>query len=340
MNPVHKLSLVIISWNSSMHLPRCLDTLVAQTLRDFEVIVVDNGSTDGTLDELGRYASNLELRVERLSKNVGFAAANNIGARLARRQWLVLLNADAFPEPDWLEKLLEAAESNPEYASFSSRQLRETDPGILDGAGDAYHVSGLAWRHHLGYPAKAYGLESQEVFSPCAAAAMYKREAFLEVGGFDEDFFSYFEDVDLGFRLRLAGYRSLYIPSAVVHHVGSATFGERSEQAFYHVQRNLVWTYMKNMPSGLFWLYLPAHLLANLIYLVWYSFQPPGKAIWRGKLDALRGLGRMLPKRKEIQSKRRAAPADLLRVMERGLFTPYLLGARLRRALRSGGLRR
>lgn len=305
-----------------------------QTFKDFEIILVDNGSTDGSVTRLEDKYPNLELNIQRLRSNRGFAAANNIGARLARGKWLALLNADAFPEPDWLEKLVETAGANSEYAAFSSRQLRASDPSLLDGAGDAYHVSGLAWRRFLGYPASEYGLEEGEVFSPCAAAAMIRRDAFLEVGGFDEDFFSYFEDVDLGFRLRLAGYRCMYIPSAVVHHVGSATFGERSEFAFYHSQRNMVWTYLKNMPSGLFWLYLSAHLLANLIYLIWYSFQPPGKAIWRGKLDALRGLGTMLRKRKKIQSKRRAKPSDLLRLMERGLLTPYLLGERLRRALR------
>jgi GT2 family glycosyltransferase len=312
-----------------------MDTLCIQTFRDFEVVLVDNESTDGSLDSLSAFESRLDLRVERLSANRGFAAANNIGARLARGKWLVLLNADAFPERDWLEKLLDAADHNPEYASFSSRQLRESNPSILDGAGDAYHVSGLAWRRFLGYPAAEYGLDAAEVFSPCAAAAMYKRDAFLEVGGFDEDFFSYFEDVDMGFRIRLAGYRCLYVPSAVVHHVGSATFGERSEFAYYHSQRNMVWTYIKNLPAYLFWLHLPAHLMANLVYLTWYSFRLPGKAIWRGKWHALRGLGRMLRKRKEIQSKRRVKPSDLERVMEHGFLKPYLLGYQLRRALRS-----
>jgi GT2 family glycosyltransferase len=286
------------------------------------------------LEVLRKYESKLDLHVECLPANRGFAAANNLGAKLACGQWLTLLNADAFPEPDWLDKLLDAANRNPEYSTFASRQLSASDPSILDGAGDAYHVSGLAWRSFLGYPAKGHGLNADEVFSPCAAAAMYKREAFLEVGGFDEDFFSYFEDVDLGFRLRLAGYRCLFVPKAIVHHVGSATFGERSDFAFYHSQRNLVWTFVKNMPSRMFWKYLLAHLIANLVYQSWYSFRLPGKAIWRGKWDALRGLPLMLRKRKEIQAKRRVKATDLNRVMEHGFLKPYLLGYHLRRALR------
>src|SRR4030095_782371 len=115
--------------------------------------------------------------VERVKCNIGFAAANNVGARLARGKWLALLNVDAFPEPNWLEKLLEATKNYPEYSCFSSRQIQANDPNFLDGAGDVYHVSGLAWRRYFGYPAENYGLEAVEIFSPCAAAAMYLRSA-------------------------------------------------------------------------------------------------------------------------------------------------------------------
>jgi GT2 family glycosyltransferase len=277
----------------------------------------------------------LGLRIYNLGQNLGFAFANNLGARLAKGHWLALLNADAFPEPDWLEKMVETAQSHTDYAAFSSRQLQAADLRFLDGAGDSYHVSGMAWRRLLGYPAGQYGLESAEIFSPCAAAAMYKRDAFLEVGGFDEDFFSYFEDVDLGFRLRLQGYRCLYVPQAIVHHIGSATFGQRSDFAFYHSHRNLIWTFVKNMPAGILWKYLPAHLVANLIYLAWYTLQSPGKALWRAKFDALRGLQGALRKRVEIQSRRKANTADLERIMERGCLQPYLLGYHLRQTLGS-----
>ncbi len=233
------ISLVIVCWNSGKYLPRCLECLSRQTFQEFEVIVIDNGSSDkGTVGLEEKYPT-FVMRVERLSQNLGFSAANNLGARIARGKWLVLLNADAFPKPGWLAELVTASESNPAFSSFSSRQLQAGNPGILDGAGDAYHVSGMAWRIGLGYPSDTYGLESAEIFSPCAAAAMYLRDAFLEVGGFDEDFFSYFEDVDFGFRLQLGGYRCLYVPRAEVEHIGSSTFGERSDFAFYHSHRNL-----------------------------------------------------------------------------------------------------
>ncbi len=331
------ISIVVVCWNSANYLPRCLDSLVAQTDHDFEVIVIDNGSSDNGTAGLEEKYPGLDLLVRRLESNRGFAAANNLGAGLARGEWLALLNADAFPESVWLEKLLQAAKQHSEFSAFSSRQLRADDPRFLDGAGDAYHVSGMAWRRFIGYPAERFGLEPVEVFSPCAAAALYKREAFLEVGGFDQDFFSYYEDVDLGFRLRLYGYRTLYVPDAIIHHVGSATFGQRSDFAFYHVHRNLIWTFIQNMPSRMLWKYLPAFLLANLIYLVYYSVQPIGRAIWRGKWDAIRGLRRALMKRKEIQRHRRASVAELERVMEHGLLQPFLLDFQLRRILHNTG---
>src|SRR5690349_18314790 len=202
----HELSIVIVSWNSAAYLPQCLASLRAQTFKNFEVIIVDNGSIDGSIDKLELRWPDLNLKITHLKENLGFAVANNIGARLASGRWLALLNTDAFPEPDWLERLLAAAESNPEYSFFTSRQLKAQTPHLLDGAGDVYHISGLAWRRYAEFPADCFGLESGEIFGACAAAALYAREAFLHVGGFDEDFFSYHEDVDLSFRLRLQGF--------------------------------------------------------------------------------------------------------------------------------------
>ena len=329
------ISLVIVCWNSGKYLPRCLDCLSNQTFRDFEVILVDNGSSDNSVIGLEEEYPELEIRVERLPQNLGFAAANNLGAHLARGKWLVLLNADAFPEPTWLKELITSSEVNTAFKAFSSRQLQAGNPAILDGAGDVYHVSGLAWRISLGYPSDRYGLEAVEVFSPCAAAAMYLREAFLEVDGFDEEFFSYFEDVDLGFRLQLRGVRCLYVPQAVVHHIGSATFGERSDFAFYYSHRNLIWTFVKNMPSKMFWWHLPEHLIANLVYLLYYALRGRGKVLLKAKSDALLGLSKMLKKRKEIQGRRKVSNADLVEKMQYGWFKPYLLGYYLRRARKS-----
>lgn len=317
------VSIVIVVWNSRLYFPRCLKALENQTLKDYEVIVVDNGSTDGSVSNLEKDWPGFDIRVERLPDNLGFAAANNLGARLARGQWLALLNADAFPEPDWLECLLDVANQYPN-ACFASRQIQANTPSLLDGEGDAYHMSGLAWRRNYAYPVREKN-EIAEIFSPCAAAALYPRQAFLDAGGFDEDYFSYHEDIDLGFRLRLMGLRCFYVPKAVVHHVGSASTGKQSDFSIYYGHRNLEWTYVKNMPTPLFWVFLPIHFL--LIGLTFFKFllTGHGNAIWRAKLDAVRQLPHMLRKRKEIQQSRKASSMEIYRVMEHGLLTPLLV---------------
>ena len=315
-----KVSIILVSWNSSLHLPCCLTSLSTQTYHNFEVIIVDNGSTDGSVEGLHEKWDMLRLYVECLSENRGFATANNIAARLAHGQWLALLNADAFPKTDWLERLLEAAEKYPN-AFFASRQIQANAPEFLDGEGDVYHVSGLSWRRNYGFPVQEKR-EVEEIFSSCGAAALYPRQAFLEAGGFDEDYFSYQEDVDLGFRLRLKSLNCFYVPQAVVYHVGSASTGKHSDFAIYHGHRNLVWTYVKNMPSPLFWIFLPLHLAANLFTILKFIFTGHGKAIWRAKIDAFRGLPNMLRKRKSIQQDCQVSAGAIFRVMEPDILAP------------------
>lgn len=328
------VSIIVVTWNSRAHLPHCLSALTSQTFRDFEVILVDNGSTDGSLDDIRPDQLTFALHIERLPRNLGFAVANNIGARLGRGKWLALLNSDAFPEPDWLAQLIKAAENNPEFSFFASRQLQADKPELLDGAGDAYHLSGFAWRQYFGYPADQFGLAPGEVFSACAAAALYSREAFLQAEGFDEDFFSYHEDVDLSFRLRLQGHRCLYVPNAVVKHVGSASVGARSDFSLYHWQRNLIWSFAQNMPSALLWKTLPFHILANITFQILFILRGHGVVIWKAKVDAIHGLSSALRKRRKIQNESRVDAAKLLSAMERGFLQPYLQNYNIRKFLR------
>jgi len=316
-------SVILVIWNSSAYLPTCLEKLSMETFRNFEVILANNGAKDESLDVLKKRYSSFELHIENIGSNLGFATANNIGARMAKGKWLILLNTDAFPEPDWLEILLKAAEENPEYSFFSSRQIQENKPELLDGAGDAYHISGLAWRNGYNYKAAKYGHEQKEVFSACAAAALIERDLFLEMGGFDEDFFSYFEDVDLGFRLRLQGKKCLYVPDAVVHHVGSASTGKRSDFSVYYGYRNMIWAFFKNMPSPLIWLFLPIHIGTVLFFILYLTLRGQGKVILRAVFDAIIGLPNILKKRKSIQQNIKIKPFELLNVMSTGLFEPF-----------------
>jgi GT2 family glycosyltransferase len=332
---VADVAVVIVNANAGAYLEQTLAALDRQTLPPRRVIVVDNASVDGSAD--GIEERHPAVEVQRLTTNLGFAGGNNLGARDAEDcRWVALLNPDAFAEPDWLERLVDAAETNREYSFFASRLLQAQSPDILDGTGDVYHVSGLAWRRDHGRRVDERQLERGEVFSPCAAAALYERDAFLEVGGFDENFFCYFEDSDLSFRLRLAGRRCLYVPEAVVHHVGSATTGRESDFTIYHSCRNLAWAYVKNMPGPLFWLYLPQHLFVNILNVVWFSTTGQARIVLASKRDALRGLPRVLRERRAIQGRRRIAARDLRRQMDRGIGAYLTSLTRAMEALRRG----
>lgn len=314
-----KIAVVIVNWNGERFLERCLSALLAQTVAPHEIILVDNASTDASLDIARRFPS---VRLLAQNENLGFARGNNLAIEVAssESEWIALLNPDAFAEPYWLEALLVAVQENPNVDFFSSKLLIAADTAVLDGAGDAYHVSGLVWRIGHGASVPSFQEQLREVFSPCAAAAMYRRKALLEVGGFDEDYFCYSEDVDLGFRLRLAGYRCLYVPSSVAHHVGSGTTGgQHSDFAVYHGHRNLVWTYVKNMPGVLFWLFLPLHVVMNLVALVVFTWRGQGGVMFRAKRDAMLGLPKIWVKRRQVQMNRRASCRAILRVMAKSL---------------------
>jgi GT2 family glycosyltransferase len=319
--PSPLISVLIVTWNSARYLPRCLDSLARQTFRDFEVVIVDNASSDDALLDVEQKYPQLTFSITKLDANRGFSVGNNVGARLARGRWLALLNADAFPEPDWLEQFMRAAANHPDFSFFASRQIQANQPDLLDGEGDTYHVSGLAWRRGYGRPVYPAG-PPEEVFSPCGAAALFNRADFLAVDGFDEDFFAYHEDVDLGFRLRLSGKRCLYVPQAVVHHIGSASSSKKSDFSMYYGHRNLVWSYIKNMPGWLFWAYLPLHLAANLALTLFYSLRGRSSVFWCAKRDAVLGLPKFLRKRQAIQRKRVASPAALHAAMSRNWLAP------------------
>jgi GT2 family glycosyltransferase len=310
-------TLIIVNWNSWDILSRCLETLKNQTFQDFDVLVVDNASDHPVPDGLLSRYPNVTL-IQNQS-NLGYAAANNQAIMsLGESKWVGLLNPDAFPEPDWLQHLIDAAEENPDYSMFASRQLLDADRHLLDGDGDVCHISGLVWRERHGAHMDGAAHELTEIFSPCSAAALYRKDAIISVGGFDEDFFCYVEDVDLGFRLRLMGHRCLLVPGAVVHHIGSATTGgQRSDFSVYHGHRNLVWTFVKNMPGILFWLCLPYHLALNVATLIWYGFQGRWRLILRAKVDAIKGLPKMWGKRREIQARRVASVRNIWNFLDK-----------------------
>lgn len=317
--PPQKVSVIIVNWNGGDLLLRCLGDLRQQTWPDYEVIVVDNASDDGSAQAVTSQFP--EVRLIEAGSNLGFAAGNNLAVRHASpdSRWIAPLNPDAFPEPDWLQTLMDAAQQHPEFAIFGSRLMDANTRTLLDGTGDAYHISGLVWRTAHGQALQAEHLKSREIFSTCAAAGLYRRDVFDELGGFDEDYFCYIEDIDLGFRYQLLGHRCLYVPESVVYHVGSALTGKRSDFCVYYGHRNLVWTFVKNMPGILFWLLLPLHLALNLVSLAYFTQQGQGKPIWNAKRDAVKGLPGAWRKRQWIQHRRRASLSDIWHLLNKNL---------------------
>ena len=318
---MNTVAVIIVNWNSWALLARCLEALTAQIFKDFSVTIIDNASSEEMPKQLRSICPQLNLVCH--STNAGFAAANNLAVRkhAGDAEWIALINADAFASPHWLEELLIAAESKPDFDVFGSKLLNAAHPLVSDGIGDAYHLSGRIWREGKGLTVSVLVDKEAEVFSPCAAAALYRRSAFEKVGGFDEDFFCYVEDVDLGFRLRLAGYRCLYVPRSVAHHVGSGTTGgQHSDFSVYHGHRNLVWAFVKNMPGVLFWLLLPLHVALNFVSILWFALRGQGAVILRAKRDALLGFPKMWRKRQLIQKARVASIKDIWRVLDKRLL--------------------
>lgn len=255
------VTVIIVSYNAGAYLQPCVDALARQTFQAFEAVVVDNASEDGAVKAL-RLPDD-RFRIDELGANLGFAAANNHAAFRSTAPWIATLNPDTIPSATWLEELLAATRRWDGAAAFGSLQLSLDDPTRLDGAGDVWHAAGVAWRALENRPVDA-APEEGETFAACAAGALYDRAKFVEVGGFDEAFFCYCEDVDLAFRMRARGWGVVQVRDAMIHHAGSGTTGRESEFTLYHGHRNRMWTFVKNTPGWMFWLLLPMHVALNL----------------------------------------------------------------------------
>jgi len=309
-----RVTVVVVNYEAGDRLARCFDRLAAQTADVFDVVLVDNGSADGSTAAALERARPFDVEVVDPGGNVGFAAANNIAARRARGDFLALLNPDAYPEPDWLEQLLAVADRRPDVDAFGSLQIDAADPARLDGAGDVMHASGVYYRGGFGAP-RASAPASGEVFAPCAAAALWRRETFLRLGGFDEAYFCYGEDVDLAYRLRLVGGRCLQANEARVLHEGSGLTGRRSEFSVRLGARNRIRGFIKNTPAPYFQLLAPLHAAANVFFLVRAVPLGVAGAYFAGCLEAVRSLGEALSARRETQRLRTAPARDIARAM-------------------------
>lgn len=306
------VSVIIVNYNGEKFLQQALDSLRNQTFRDFEVLVVDNASTDGSVDDLD--CDGIPgFRLLRQARNLGFAGGSNAGAAESRGVWLAMLNPDAAARPDWLERVMAATERHPDVNMFTCAQYALEDPGIMDGAGDCYLGFGIPWRGGFGLPGPVP--EEGECFSPCGASALFRRSVFVAHAGFDERFFCYCEDVDLGYRMRLAGERCVFVPDAVILHAGSGITGRTSEFAIFHGTRNRLWIYAKNTPLPLLILTLPGHVLLTLAILLRGLATGRAGPTFRGLKAGIAGLGAIRRDRTYGPPERTASLCDLMCAM-------------------------
>jgi GT2 family glycosyltransferase len=322
-----------VNYNGRHLLAECLDSLREQVFKDFEVILVDNASSDGSVEFVrGAYP---ETRVVVNRENRGYGGGNNSGIGVSKGRYVVLLNNDTKADPRWLAELLAAAEKNERAGMFACRIMNYYSPDIIDNTGLLMYRDGIArGRGRLERDSGQYA-GKDEVFFPSGCAGMYRRALLDEIGLFDEEFFLYLDDIDIGLRAQLAGWRCLYVPEAVVYHKYSATTEPYSPSKAYLVERNRLWIVFKYFPVSM-------AIMSFWHALVRYIVQAYGVAVGKGAgsrlarersvltgirvlvrayIDGFRGIGNMLRKRKEIMKLKKISTSDM-----RGLFRSFGIG--------------
>lgn len=241
-----KVTIIIPNYNGRHFMESCLESLRQQSFQDFEIVIVDNASTDDSLTYLN--TSYPELSVIALEENYGFSRAVNVGIEYAKTPYVILLNNDTTVHPDYVKEMVVAIEKSPRIFSVSSKMIQMYHPELIDSAGDLYTMMGWGVCRGAGRPVSNYSSDDT-IFSACAGAAIYRRSVFDEIGYFDETHFAYLEDIDIGYRAKIYGYQNTYCASALVYHVGSGTSGAKNSTFKVRLSaRNSIYLNYKNMP--------------------------------------------------------------------------------------------
>lgn len=283
-----KITVVIPNYNGVHFLQDCLQSLLSQDpgTPEYMVLVVDNGSQDGSLDLIRKLFP--QVQVEALSENTGFCHAVNVGIRKSDTPYVILLNNDTKVASGFVSGLYHAIERHKEIFSVSASMRMWDAPDLLDDAGDRYCVLGWAYARGKGKPAKLYS-QAKEVFSACGGAAIYRREVLEQIGLFDEVHFAYLEDLDIGWRARIHGYKSYYEPSAQVVHFGSASTGSRyNEKKTLLAAANNVYVVGKNMPILQMLFNLPFLLIGFIIKFLFFCQKGMGRLYLKGLSNGMR----------------------------------------------------
>jgi GT2 family glycosyltransferase len=292
--PARFISVVVVNYNGLPYLERCLASLAAQTYATFQVIVVDNASTDGSADWLAARFPQVQLL--RAPRNLGFAAGNNLGIRAARGEFIAALNNDTELEPDYLECLI-APMADPAVGACAPLMLEFDRRDRIDAAGIRIDRAGLAWNLGAGQPAASVQAE-REVWGACAGAALYRLSMLDAIGLFDPDYFGFYEDVDLAWRAQRAGWKCMLAPQARAYHVHGGSFRHGSAQKLYLLARNRWWTLFKNEPLPALALNAPLIAVADAAALLTAVARHRSLAPLHGRVDAWRSLRRAWSKRR------------------------------------------
>jgi GT2 family glycosyltransferase len=302
MNPP-TISIIIPNWNGLVHLKDCFDAIGRQRLQPLETIMVDNGSTDDSFELVQRNYPH--VKILGLSSNYGFAYAVNRGIETARGELIALLNNDTDLDDHWLEQLVSALGNDASLGSVACKMLNFYDRTLIDSAGDAMtRYASLYNRGHGEKDGEKYG-KRELVFGACAGAALYRKTVFTAIGMFDEDFVSFYEDVDFSFRAQLAGFKCLYVPEAICYHKRGATGGKASPYPVKMTERNLMTFYAKSFPSSLLMTKLPFIIAGTVRRIYRATLAGMGVPAMQGFFQGLGLLPRMLRKRSRVQRLRK-----------------------------------
>ena len=323
--------MVVVNWNRVALLRECLESLRAQQDSCFEIIIVDNGSTDGSLQFISQFASSaaFPVRVIQNSENHGFCAANNQGIRVANGKYIALLNNDARAEPQWLAALVRALDERPEFGMAASKILVAGRDRVIDKVGHLIYPDGQNRGRGSGELDRGQYDAVEEVLWPDGCAALYRKSMLDETGAFDEDFFAYADDAELGLRARLAGWKSIYVPTAVVYHHRGSTLGLFSSRRLQLIERNRIWLAVLHFPLRLLvwnWFYFGLRIAGG----TWASLRGRGEAgrfpgaggkvrmaaaLLSGTWHGWRQAPAMWRKRRELQRLRRLSTSETLALL-------------------------
>jgi len=326
-----EFSVIIVNWNGRHLLGDCLGSLRKQTFRDFEVILVDNGSHDGSVEFVRQDFPEVEIIA--LPQNLGFCGGNNEGIRRSRGEWVILLNNDTEIVPEYVEAIHRAILTFPQAGMFASKILFADSGSIIDNCGLTVSRAGTA--QEIGRNERDVGQYdlSLQPFGPSGGAGVYRRAMLDQIGLLDEDFFCIYEDCDLAVRARLHGFPCHFVPDAVVHHKYRSTLARRPDWQVYYAQRNIEFVYLTTMPAALILRYGALHLLYNFGSCLYFARKGLLRPFLSAKWQVMRRLPRLWRKRRTVQRNRAVSTSEFNKLLAGNWFLN-----RVRKGLDATGL--